>query len=51
MAGLHRVGPRRSHRTTDGDIARLTEAGHAEDETYEMTVAAPVGVATRRFPG
>ena len=38
-----------SHRITDADIARLTAAGHTEDEIFEMTVAAAVGAALRSF--
>lgn len=38
-----------SHRITDADIARLTDAGHREDEVFELTVAAAVGAALRSF--
>ena len=38
-----------SYRITDGDIAKLTEAGHSEEEIFELTVAAALGVALRRL--
>jgi AhpD family alkylhydroperoxidase len=38
-----------SYRITDADIARLTAAGHTEDEIYELTVAAAVGAALRSY--
>lgn len=34
---------------TDADIAKLTEAGHSEDEIFEITCAAAVGAALRSF--
>lgn len=38
-----------SYRVTDADLARLVAAGHAEDEIFELTVAAAVGAALRGF--
>jgi hypothetical protein len=38
-----------SYRITDTDIGRLTAAGHTEDEIFEVTAAAAVGAALRRF--
>jgi alkylhydroperoxidase family enzyme len=38
-----------SYRITDADIAQLTEAGHSEDEVFELTVAAAVGAALSSF--
>jgi hypothetical protein len=38
-----------SCRITDAEIARLTAAGHSEEEIYEMTVAAAVGAALRSY--
>ncbi|WP_236790307.1 carboxymuconolactone decarboxylase family protein [Amycolatopsis sp. GM8] len=38
-----------SYKITDADIARLTAAGHTEDEIYEVTVAAAVGAALDSF--
>jgi hypothetical protein len=38
-----------SYRIADTDIDRLTAAGHAEDEIFEITVAATVGAALRTF--
>jgi AhpD family alkylhydroperoxidase len=38
-----------SYRITDADLDRLTDAGHTEDEIYEMTVAAAVGAALRSY--
>lgn len=38
-----------SYRITDADIARLSAAGHTEDEVFEITVAAAVGAALRCF--
>ena len=38
-----------SYRITDTDIGRLTAAGHAEDQIFEVTVAAAVGAALRSF--
>jgi alkylhydroperoxidase family enzyme len=37
-----------SFKVTDGDIAALRAAGHTEDEIYELTVAAAVGIAYAR---
>lgn len=38
-----------SYTITDTDIARLTAAGHTEDQIFEITVAAAVGAALRSF--
>ena len=38
-----------SYAVTDADIARLTAAGHTEDEIFEVTVAAAVGAALRAY--
>jgi AhpD family alkylhydroperoxidase len=38
-----------SYEITDTDIARLAGAGHAEEEIFEVTVAAAVGAASRGF--
>jgi AhpD family alkylhydroperoxidase len=38
-----------SYEITDTDIDRLTGAGHAEEEIFEVTVAAAVGAASRSF--
>jgi alkylhydroperoxidase family enzyme len=38
-----------SHKVTDADIDRLTDAGHTEDTIFEITVAAAVGAALRSF--
>lgn len=38
-----------SYRVTDADIDDLVDAGHAEDEIFEVTVAAAVGAALRGF--
>jgi AhpD family alkylhydroperoxidase len=38
-----------SYRVTDADIAQLTDAGHTEDEIFEITVAAATGAALRSF--
>lgn len=38
-----------SYRITDTDMARLTTAGHCEDQIFEVTVAAAVGAALRSF--
>lgn len=38
-----------SHRITDVDIARLADAGHSEDEVFELTVAAAAGAALGSF--
>ena len=38
-----------SHRITEDDITRLTDAGHREDEVFELTVAAAVGAALRTY--
>ena len=38
-----------SYKVTDTDIGRLTAAGHAEDQIFEVTVAAAVGAALRCF--
>lgn len=37
------------HRVTDADLARLTAAGHSQDEIFELTVATAVGAALRSF--
>ena len=36
-----------SYRITDGDFARLRDAGHSEEEIFELTVAAALGAALR----
>jgi hypothetical protein len=36
-----------SYRITDSDVAALKEAGHTEDEIFEITVSAAVGAALR----
>jgi alkylhydroperoxidase family enzyme len=36
-----------SDRITDADVARLVDAGHTEDEIFELTVAAATGAALR----
>ncbi|GAB2988232.1 hypothetical protein LWP59_08840 [Amycolatopsis acidiphila] len=38
-----------SYRLTDSDLDRLREAGHSENEIFEVTVAAAVGAALRTF--
>jgi alkylhydroperoxidase family enzyme len=38
-----------SYQVTGTDIARLTAAGHTEDEIFEVTVAAAVGAALRAY--
>jgi alkylhydroperoxidase family enzyme len=38
-----------SHRVTDDDIDRLTAADYSQDAIYEITVAAAVGAALRRY--
>ncbi|MFJ1455996.1 hypothetical protein [Nocardia sp. N2S4-5] len=38
-----------SYRLTDADIARLTAAGHTEEQIFEVTVAAAVGAALRSY--
>lgn len=38
-----------SYTITDADVARLTAAGHTEDEIFEITVAAAVGAALHSF--
>lgn len=38
-----------SYRITDDDIAELRRAGLDEDEIYELTVAAVVGIAFERL--
>jgi AhpD family alkylhydroperoxidase len=38
-----------SYRVTDADIDHLVDSGHAEDEIFEVTVAAAVGAALRGF--
>jgi hypothetical protein len=38
-----------SHRITDADIDRLTAADYSQDAIYEITVAAAVGAALRRY--
>ena len=38
-----------SYRIADDDIAALRHAGVSEDEIYELTVAAAVGIAFRRY--
>ena len=37
-----------SHRVTDDDVAALRRAGFSEDEIFELTVAAALGVALER---
>lgn len=37
-----------SFKVTDDDIAALRAAGHTNDEIYELTVAAVVGIACER---
>jgi len=37
-----------SFKVTDDDIAALRAAGHTDDEIYELTVAAVVGIAYER---
>jgi AhpD family alkylhydroperoxidase len=36
-----------SYRVTDADVARLKDAGHSEDEIFEITVAAAVAAGLR----
>jgi uncharacterized peroxidase-related enzyme len=36
-----------SYQVTDADVDRLKAAGHSEDEIFEITVAAAVGIALR----
>jgi alkylhydroperoxidase family enzyme len=38
-----------SYRVTDADIDSLAAAGHSEDVIFELTVAAAVGAALRRY--
>lgn len=38
-----------SFKITEADFAALAEAGHSEDEAFEITVAAAVGAALRSF--
>lgn len=37
------------NRVTDGDIEQLTDAGHTEDEIFEITAAAAIGAALDSF--
>ena len=36
-----------SHRITDGDVSHLLGNGYAEDDVFEITVAAALGIAAR----
>ena len=36
-----------SHRITDGDVSRLLDNGYGEDDVFEITVAAALGIAAR----
>lgn len=40
---------RHAYKLVDGDIARLREAGHSEDEIFEATAAAAVGAGLTRL--
>jgi threonine synthase len=39
---------RHAYKVTDEDIAALQRAGHSDDELFELTCAAAVGVAIER---
>jgi len=39
----------RAYDVTDGDVERLLDAGHSEDEIFEQTVAAAIGEGLRRL--
>jgi alkylhydroperoxidase family enzyme len=36
-----------SHRITDGDISRLRGNGYSEDDIFEITIAAALGIAVQ----
>ena len=38
-----------AHRVTDEDVASVRRSGHDEDAVFELTIAAAVGVASRRL--
>ena len=38
-----------SYRITDGDVARLLDAGYSEDALFELTIASALGAAYRRL--
>jgi len=38
-----------AYETTDGDLARLTEAGYSEDEIFEITYCASLGASLGRM--
>lgn len=38
-----------AYRITDDDILRLREAGHSQDEIFELTVSAAVGAGMGRL--
>jgi alkylhydroperoxidase family enzyme len=40
---------RHAYKVTDADIAGLQQAGHSDDELFEITVAAAVGAAMHRL--
>lgn len=40
---------RHAHRVTDEDVASVRRAGYDEDAVFELTIAASVGVASRRL--
>jgi alkylhydroperoxidase family enzyme len=39
----------RAYDVSDGDVERLLDAGHSEDEIFEQTVAAAIGEGLRRL--
>lgn len=40
---------RHAYKVTDEDVAALRAAGLSEDQIYELTIAASIGVAERRL--
>ncbi len=40
---------RHAHQVTDEEVAALKQAGYSEDQLFEITVAAALGVAVRRL--
>ena len=39
---------RHAHRVTDADVAAVKDAGHTEDQIFELAVCAAIGQATRQ---
>ena len=40
---------RHAYKVTDADVAKLKQAGHADDALFEITVVAAVGAAMHRL--